>query len=57
MSRPATGQVVERRGRRGQTFAIRFRAQGADITSRSEPSTKAGRGKRQRKNLNEHSQR
>jgi integrase len=28
MSRPATGQIVERRGKRGRTFAIRFRAYG-----------------------------
>jgi integrase len=28
MSKPATGQVVERRGKRGRTYAIRFRANG-----------------------------
>jgi hypothetical protein len=28
MSRPATGQVIERRGKRGRTFALRFRAYG-----------------------------
>jgi len=28
MSRPATGQVVERRGKRGKTYALRFRARG-----------------------------
>jgi integrase len=28
MSRPATGQVVERRGKRGRVFALRFRAYG-----------------------------
>src|SRR6266571_143073 len=28
MSRPATGQVVERRGKHGRTFALRFRACG-----------------------------
>jgi hypothetical protein len=28
MSRPATGQVLERRGKRGRTYAIRFRAYG-----------------------------
>jgi integrase len=28
MSRPATGSVVERRGKRGRSFAIRFRAYG-----------------------------
>lgn len=28
MSRPATGQVVERRGKRGKVYALRFRADG-----------------------------
>lgn len=28
MARPATGQVLERQGKRGRTFAIRFRAYG-----------------------------
>jgi hypothetical protein len=28
MSRPATGQVVEREGKRGTRFSIRFRADG-----------------------------
>jgi hypothetical protein len=26
MARPATGQVIERDGKRGRTFALRFRA-------------------------------
>jgi len=28
MSRPATGQVLERHGKRGRSFGIRFRAYG-----------------------------
>ena len=28
MARPPTGQVLERAGKRGRTFAIRFRAYG-----------------------------
>ena len=28
MARPATGQVIERNGKRGRTFALRFRAYG-----------------------------
>jgi hypothetical protein len=28
MSRPATGQVLERRGKRRRVFALRFRAYG-----------------------------
>jgi integrase len=42
MSRPATGQVIERRGKRGRTYALRFRAYGhrhyltLDVTTHAE---------------------
>src|SRR5262245_43296582 len=42
MARPATGQVVEREGKRGRTYGIRFRACGrrwyltADAATRAE---------------------
>jgi integrase len=45
MSRPATGQIVERRGKRGPTFGLRFRANGkrryltAEATTRAEAET------------------
>src|SRR6266581_4174937 len=45
MARPATGQIVERRGARGTTYAARFRAYGKrryvtlDVATRAEAQT------------------
>jgi integrase len=43
MTRPATGQVIERNGARGRTFALRFRAYGKrhHITTRAATRTEA----------------
>ena len=48
MSRPATGQVLERRGKRGRTYALRFRAYGRrhyltlDVAARAEAEAELG---------------